>query len=141
VQTKITPGEIVVMAAGGVALIASFLPFWDPDFGDSVSAWGEGLFPVATLIMLYALAAGVLVALNKFANMDIAVMGFALLQLVLVLAVAAVLLAVAFLILDTQGIDKGIGYWLLLLSSIASIVGAILMTTERKSAGAGPGTV
>lgn len=148
---KVTPGEIVVMAAGGVGIIASFLPFADPPFGDSVNAWdGDffALFPVATLIAIYVLVAGGLVALTKFANVQIGnVLGFSLLQLVLVLGFFATIQALAYLLTEFSGADRGVGYWLLLLSAIASLVGAVLMTNERRAAGPGvgpppgPGTV
>jgi hypothetical protein len=142
-NTKVTPGEIVVMAAGGVGIIASFLPFADPEFGDSVNAWdGDvfGLFPVATLIGIYVLVAGGLVALTKFANVQIGnVFGFGLVQLVLVLGFFAAIQAIAYLLTEFSGIDRGIGYWLLLLSAIASVVGGVLMTNERRAAGPGVG--
>ena len=138
-DTKVTPGEIVVMAAGAVGIIATFLPFADPDFGDSVSAWNGdffGLFPVATLIGIYALVAGALVALTKFANVQIGnVLGFSLIQIVLALGFFATIQALAYLMTEFSGIDRGIGYWLLLLSAIASLVGGILMRNERGATG------
>ena len=141
-DTKVTPGEIVVMAAGGVGIIATFLPFADPPFGDSINAWdGDlfGMFPVATLIGIYVLVAGALVALTKFANVTITnVLGIGMVQLVLVLGFFATLQALAYLLTEFGGADRGIGYWLLLLSAIASLVGAILMRNER-GATAGPG--
>jgi len=139
VDNKVTPGEIVVMAAGAVGIIATFLPFADPDFGDSVSAWNGdffGLFPVATLIGIYVLIAGALVALTKFANVQIGnVLGFSLVQIVLVLGLFATIQALAYLMTEFSGIDRGIGYWLLLLSAIASLVGAVLLRNERGAAG------
>lgn len=138
-DNKVTPGEIVAMAAGGVGIIASFLPFADPPFGDSVNAWdGDqfGLFPVATLIGIYVLIAGGLVALNRFANMNIGnVLGFGLAQIVFVLGLFATIEAVAYLLTEFGGADRAIGYWLLLLSAIAGLVGGILMTNERRTAG------
>jgi hypothetical protein len=139
VNNKVTPGEIVVMAAGGVGIIASFLPFADPPLGDSVNAWdGDvfGLFPVATLIGIYLLIAGALVALNRFANMNVGnVLGFSLVQIVLVLGLFATIQALAYLLTEFGGFDRAIGYWLLLLSAIAGLVGGILMTNERRTAG------
>src|SRR6266508_1801407 len=127
------------MAAGAVGIIATFLPFADPDFGDSVSAWNGdffGLFPVATLIGIYVLIAGALVALTKFANVQIGnVLGFSLVQIVLVLGLFATIQALAYLMTEFSGIDRGIGYWLLLLSAIASLVGAVLLRNERGAAG------
>ena len=151
-NNRITPGEIVVMAAGGVALIASFLPFYsieNPfDGGDeSFNAWSGDipvLFPVATLIAIAAIAAAVLVALNKFANMDLSagILGFGFVQLLMLLGFFSTLVALAYLLQDKGTFDTGFGYWLMLLSAIASLVGAILMRNERAAtAGPGPGTV
>ena len=141
-EKKITPGEIVVMAAGAVALIASFLPFYKIEgFGDdeSFSSWSGDLpflRPVATLIALFAVAAGVLVVLNKFANMQIGnVLGIGFPQLLLALGFYSTILALAFLIQDKGQLDTGFGYWLLLLSAIASLVGGVLMRNERGAAG------
>jgi hypothetical protein len=135
-----TPGEIVILAAGAVALIASFLPFYDPDFGDSVSSWDDAVFPVGTLIMVFAVAAAVIVALNKFANVNITgFLGFGVVQLLIALGFFSAILAIAFFIYDPfAGVDKGIGFWLMLLSGIASLVGGILVMNERKSVGPGP---
>ena len=74
-----TPGEIVVMAGAGLALIFSFLPFYKIEvgnFSDNTSAWGAGLFPVATLIPIFAVIAGVLVALVRFGNVQYPPGGF-----------------------------------------------------------------
>lgn len=137
-----TPGEIVILAAGVVALIASFLPFYSAPsgFGGSdLNAWDSGLFPVAWFIALFAVAAAVLVALQKFANMNFgAVLGFTFTQILIVLGLFAAILGVGYLIVDSGFYDKGIGYWLLLLAGIASLVGAILAMNERKSVGPGP---
>lgn len=143
-DNKVSPGEIVVMAAGAVGLIASFLPFADPQFGDSVNAWeGDvfGFFPVTTLIALYLVVAGGLIALNRFANVNIGnILGFGLVQIVVALGFFATLEALAYLLTEFGGADRGIGYWLLLLSAIASLVGGVLITNERKGA-VGPPTV
>ena len=144
-DNKITPGEIVVMAAGAVGFIATFLPFADPPFGDSVNAWeGDffGFFPITTLIGIYLLVAGGLVALNKFANMNFgSVLGFTLVQIVFALTFFAAIQAIGYLLAEFSGADRGIGYWLMLLSAIAGVVGAVLLTNERRAAGTGPGTV
>jgi hypothetical protein len=143
VQNKVTPGEIVIMAAGAVCLIFSFLPFFKIDIGgfsDDISAWGEGLFPVATLIVVFTVIAAVLVALTKFANMTITgFLGFGLVQILIVCGFFAAVLALAYLILDKGEYDFGIGYFLVLIGAIGSLVGAILVMNERKSAGTGPG--
>ena len=139
-DNKVTPGEIVVMAGGAVALIFSFLPFWSLDEGpieDDVSAWGDGLFPVATLIVIFAVLAAVLVVLTKFANMTITgFLGFGFNQLLLASSFFSAVVALAYLIQDRPfGYDLGFGYILLLIGSVATFVGSILVTNERKGAG------
>jgi hypothetical protein len=131
VDNKVTPGEIVVMAAGALGLISAFLPFYKN--GESVTTFDEGLFPVATLIALFVVAAAVLVALVKFANMNLSagVLGFGFLQLLLALGFFAAILAIAFLIAEKGGADFGFGYFLLLIAGVGSVVGAVLMRNER----------
>lgn len=134
-----TPGEIVVMAGAGVTLLFSFFPFYKlevGDFSDDTSAWGSGLFPVATFIVLFAVAAGVLVALTRFANVHFppgGVLGIGLNPLLLVLTFYSALLAVGYLILDKGGVDFGFGFWFVLIGSVATLVGAIIMTNEAKT--------
>ncbi|MGQ0802580.1 MAG: hypothetical protein ACT4PI_01765 [Actinomycetota bacterium] len=140
-DNKITPGEIAVLAGAAVCLIFSFLPFYkiDVGFGDDItrSAWGEGLFPVSTLIVVFAVAAGAIVALTKFANMNIGnVLGFGYSQLLIALSFFAAILALAFLIVDKDPADLGFGYFLVLIGSIGTLVGSILMMNE---AGGAPG--
>ena len=65
-----TPGEIVIMAAGVVALIFSFFDFYGADgFGKSV--WGSGFFPIATLMVIFVIVMAVQIALTKFANVNL----------------------------------------------------------------------
>jgi hypothetical protein len=140
VDKKVTPGEIVVMAGAGVAFIFSFAPFIKYELlgtSDSRSAWASGLFPVATLIPIFVVVAGVLVALVKFANVQYpstGVLGFGWNALLLALTFFAAILAVAYLIVDKgAGGGLGWGYWLVLIGAIGSLVGAILMMNETKA--------
>jgi hypothetical protein len=128
-----------VMAAGLIALIGSFLPFYD-ERGFDPSAWGSGVFPVGTLIMLFVVAAAALVALAAFTDVDFGnVLTFAVQQIVVALTFFSTILALAFLILSYGGdlveVDKGVGYFLLLIASIGSLVGAIMLLLERPAAG------
>src|SRR5680860_1324197 len=124
------------MAAGAVCLIFSFLPFFTLDvagFNDDISAWGEGLFPVATLIVVFAVAAAVLVVLTKFANMTITgFLGFGFTQLLLALSFFSAILALAYLIVDKGVYDFGFGYFLVLIGALGSLVGSVLISNERK---------
>ena len=135
-----TPGEIVVMAGAGLALIFSFLPFYKievGDFSDNTSAWGAGLFPVATLIPIFAVIAGVLVALVRFGNVRYppgGFLGFTWNTLLLGLTFFAAILAVAFLIADKPAATSlGFGFWLVLIGAVGSLVGAVLMMNEAQT--------
>jgi hypothetical protein len=134
-----TPGEITIMAAGAVTLIASFLDFYKAPggFGGSVSAWGKGLFPVTTILVVSVVLMAVLVALTKFANMNLPsqVLGFTWDQIYLILGFFAALYAVAWLIRNKGGLDFGIGFWFILIGALASLVGAILLQRERTGVG------
>lgn len=135
-----TPGEIVVMAGAGVALLFSFFPFYSTDIGafsDDTSAWGSGLFPVATLIPIFAVIAGVLVALVRFANVRYppeGFLGFSWSTLLLALTFFSAILAVAFLVNDRGvGTSLGFGFWLVLIGAVGSLVGAIIMMNETRT--------
>jgi hypothetical protein len=127
-----TPGEIVIMASGAVALIFSFFDFYDAVFGGGVSAWSSSLFPLATYIAIIGVIMAAQVALTKFANVSLPdrIVGFTWPQIHLVLGFFTVLIAVGFLIVDL-GPDKAVGFWIRLIASIGLLVGAILLTKER----------
>ena len=134
-DNKVTPGEIAVIAGGGVCLVFSFLPFYSGNLGlSNRNAWNSGLFPVATLIVVFAVVAAVAVLLVRFGNLRYPAagfLGFSFNALVLALTFFAAILAVAFLVVD-RGVayDLGIGYWFVLVGAIASLVGAVVMTNE-----------
>jgi hypothetical protein len=144
VNKKPTPGEIVIIAGGAVALVFSFLPFFKLDIGglsDDVSAWGSGLFPVATLIPIFAAVAAVLVALKAFANFNYpanGVLGFGWNSLLLALTFFSAVLALAYLLVDKGGYDLGIGFFLVFIGAIGSFVGAILLQNEARTGASGP---
>jgi hypothetical protein len=140
VEKNPTPGEIVVMAGAGLALIFSFLPFHKIEvgnFSDNTSAWGSGLFPIATLIPIFAVIAGVLVVLVRFGNVQYppgGFLGFTWNTLLLALTFFAAILAIAYLIAD-KGIatSLGFGYWFVLIGAVGSLVGAVLMMNEAQT--------
>jgi hypothetical protein len=121
-----TPGEIVIMAAGAVMLVFSFF-----NFAADTSAWGKGLFPIATLLPIYGVVMALQIALTRFANVKLPdqVFGFTWEQVHLALAIMAGLMALAFLITDTT--DKQIGLWFEVLGGIALAVGAVMLQRER----------
>ncbi len=136
-----TPAAIVLMASGAVALLGSFLDFFGAG-GDSRSAWsnGFGLFPTATLMALFVVVSGVVIALTRFAGVQLPaqVAGFSWTQIHLVLGFFATLYALSYLVVKTGGLDREVGFWLVLVACIGSLVGAILLRNEG-TATPGPG--
>jgi sulfite exporter TauE/SafE len=127
-----TPGELTIMIAGAVMIIFSFLHF----AGDR-SAWGSGLFPIATLLPLYGLVMALHIALTKFASVDLpaTVLGFTWEQIHLALGAMAALMAFGWLATDYG--DKQIGAWFEILGGIALVVGAVLLQRERHTGAIG----
>jgi hypothetical protein len=121
------------MVAGAVMLIASFLDFVSA--GDAgTNAWGSGLFPIATLLPLYGVVMAGHIALTKFANVDLParVAGFTWEQVHLLLGLFALLMGIAWFATDLIA-DRGIGFWLLFVGSIALAVGAFMLQRERNT--------
>lgn len=130
-RTQPTPAEIAILAGGVVALVGSFL-----DFAGETSAWGSGWFPVVTLIPLYGVVMALHVALTKFASVDLPdrIVGFTWEQLHLVLGFFAALMSLFWLVAAE---DTGAGLWLMLLGSIALVVGAVMLQNERSTGALG----
>jgi len=131
-KTQPTTSELIIMIAGAVMLVASFL-----DFAGDTNAWGRYLFPIATLLPLYGLIMAAQIAVTKFASVDLPdrFVGFTWEQVHLVLGLMAGLMAVAWLITDIG--DKQIGAWLEVLGGIALAVGAVMMQRERQTGAIG----
>jgi hypothetical protein len=127
-----TPGEIVIMVAGAVMLIFSFLHF----AGDR-SSWQSGPFPIATLLPLYGVIMALQIALTKFANVKLPdrVAGFTWEQIHLALGLMAAVMAVGFLLTDYG--DKQIGEWFEILGAIGLVVGAVMLQRERHTGAIG----
>lgn len=132
---KLAPANIVVLAAGAVMLIGSFLDFYTFTlFGHSTSrsAWSTGLFGIATVVVLCGVVMGAQIAVSAFANgvtLPDTVLGLTWNQIHLALGFQATIMMLAFLIQDHGGASLGIGFWLMLLSAIALLVGAIMRVT------------
>lgn len=134
-NNNVTPPQIIIMAAGGVMLIGSFLKF----FGEE-SAWGSGGIPIITLAAWIGIAMGVLIALQAFANVKLPerVLTFTWPQLHLVLSIYAALLMIGWLLLKSPGsLDRGAGFWLMFLGAAGLVVGAVMLRNESP-ASAGP---
>jgi hypothetical protein len=131
-----TPAEIVIMAAGAVMLIFSFLHFGGSSkFGRS--AWQSPFFPIATLLPVYGLVMALQIALTKYAGLKLpaAVIGFSWEQVHLALGVMAGLMAIGWLFTDLG--DKQVGEWFEILGGIALVVGAVMLQRERNTGAIG----
>lgn len=133
---EFTPAAIVALASGIIMFLAGFLNWYTSSFSDDgISAWKEGLLPVATFVPLAGLVTAGIVAARLFLKdkvpADIA--GFTLVQLQQVLAVFTLLLALGWLIADKGGVDFGIGFWLNLLGAIGLVAAAVMEFLAAKS--------
>jgi hypothetical protein len=145
---KVTPAEIVILAAGVVTFVFSFLPFYKAASvagitvsRASVSAWGKGLFPVATLIPIFGIVMAAQIAVTKWTSVRLPehVLGFTWEQIHVALGLFAALLAICYLIVDRFGADFGFGFFLVLIGAIGLAVGAIMLQLERAGAAGSPG--
>ena len=132
-NSKLTPGNLVIIIAGVVILIASFLDFYEvSDIG--FSAWDSdaNLLGVATLPALFGLLMAAHVAATAFANVNLPdrVLTLTWDQVHIALGFQATIMMIAFLVRDNGFFDFGIGFWLMLLASIALLVGAIMRQRE-----------
>ena len=127
-----TPGEIVIMVAGALMIVFSFL-----HFAGNTSAWGTGLFPIATLLPVYGLVMALQIALTKFASVNLAgsVLGFTWDQLLLAVGAMAGLMAIGWLLTDYG--NKQIGAWIEILGGVALAVGAVMLQRERNTGAIG----
>ena len=135
-NNKPTTAEITLMAAGGVALLGSFLDWYSVDtaFGSgSANPWSEeGGFPTFAWVGIFGGAIAVLIALELFANVKLPtkVLNFTWPQIHFILADFAALLCISYLI---AGSDQAIGFFLSLLASAGLVAGAIMLDKERPS--------
>jgi hypothetical protein len=144
VNTKLSPANIVILAAGVVMLIGSFLDFYTiSGFGGKASsnAWGGGngfgIFGIATVVVLCGVVMASQVGLTSFAaNVRVPdeVLGLSWDQIHLALGFQAAVMMLAFLIRSKGPLSFGIGFWLMLLAGLALLVGAVMRVT---GAGAG----
>lgn len=121
---KLEPDEVVVVAAGLLAFLASFLPWFSYE-GFSASAWSDGLFPTYTWVGIAGLALALFTVLPVLTTVKVpdAVLGFSLQQFKHILAGLALLLMLSFLI---AGEEHGAGFWLSLGASIGLVAGLIM---------------
>jgi hypothetical protein len=146
---KLSPAGIVILVAGTIAFLASFLAFYKfttptIHFGSttvggskSFNAWSQdAFFPLSALPALFGLIMAVQIAVTTFADVSLPkkVLGFDWKQIHLLLGIQGALLMICFLVRDNSVLDFGLGFWLMLLASIALVIGAVIAVQEPASA-------
>jgi len=129
---KITVPHLIEVIAGAVILLFSFFHFYSYS-GHGTSAWGSGLFPLATFVVLFGVIVAGQLALTDFFGVSLppSVAGFSWHQIRLALSVFAVLQMFGFLIVDKGGLSLGVGAWFMFLGAIGLLVGVILEMTMK----------
>jgi hypothetical protein len=136
---KLSAASLVLLIAGALMLIASFLDFSvftisGTPLRASWNAWSNHFFLITTIPALLGSVVAVQVALAEYApgvRMPERVLGLTWAQIDLVLGFQATIMMVAFLLQDTGLRDKGIGLFLMLAAAIALLVGAVMRMREK----------
>jgi hypothetical protein len=135
-RRKLAPANIVILAAGAVMLIATFMPFYKVPLADQTvtfNAWDRGLFLIATLPALLGAVMALQIGLEAFGNITMPnrMLGLTWDQFHTVLAFQAGLLMLTLLVrarptLVIVTFTYGTGFWLMLAGSVALVVGALM---------------
>lgn len=125
---KVTVANLIFTVGGLVTILFSFFKFIGNDFSDA-SAWGEGVFPLGTIVAILGLAALVVGALeiSGAVKLPAQVLTFNWNQIKVTWGITATAIMLAYLIVE-KGPDTGlkIGGIFMLLGSIAMAVGSIM---------------
>lgn len=148
-NSSLKPSQIAMLAGGAVTLIFSFFAFVSIDFGvgkRTFSAWSTdaNLFPLATWPAIFGLivAGGTAAVLFGGVKLPENILGFTWTQWTFILSFASVVIMIGYLFANE---NKGFGYWLMLLGTLAYAAGALMehMGIEpggSSSVGQGPGS-
>jgi hypothetical protein len=142
-RPRLAPADIVTLVGGALMLIGSFLAFYTlPGFtvgtvkvgSQSFSAWSRGNFGIVTVVVICGVAMAGQVALSTWAtgvNLPPRPLGMRWDQVHLALGFQTAIMMLAFLARNRQGLDLGIGFWMMLISAIVLFVGAIMRVNRR----------
>lgn len=134
-KSRLTVGEMVIVGSAVVSLLFSFFPW----YGDPLdrSAWGSGLFPIATLVPILAAVMLVQVLVDKLsvASLPRRFGDFTWEQIHLVAAIGAAVIVFCFLLQDRGGVDLGLGFYFNLLAAAGLVTGAVMIRGERRRRG------
>lgn len=125
-----TPAVLVILGSGLVLLIGSFL-----SVVEDTSAWGEAAFPLFTLPAILGVIVAGQVAAGEFAGIQLpGILGLTWSKIRLSFSAWAAFIMVALLIgrvsVEGSEISKGAGFWIMLVASIALVVGAVMKEGE-----------
>ena len=145
--------QIVLMASGAVTLVFSFLAFFKINYGfgsgsKTYNAWSgdAGTLFLATWPALFGLIIGGLVAATVFGNVTLPerILTFSWKQIYFVLAFTGFIIMLGYLLGGgaPSGVDKGFGFYLMLLGSIGLLAGSVMELLEGDTAtsSSGPST-
>jgi hypothetical protein len=142
-RAKLSAADVVILVGGALMLIGSFLAFYKlPGFtvgtvqvgSQSFSAWSRGNFGIVTVIVLCGVAMAGQVALSTWAtgvNLPARPFGMRWDQVHLALGFQTAIMMLAFLARNRQGLDLGIGFWMMLLAAVVLFAGAIMRANRR----------
>ena len=124
---KISVANLVMMAGGVVTLLFSFFGFYKGG-GQSRSAWSTDLFAfVSTIPAILAIVMIVWCGLELAGQkLPAQVLTFNANQLKATWGISAGGLMLAWLTVDSRGLDKGVGFWLMLNGSLAMAAGSVM---------------
>lgn len=129
-MNNLKPSQIAILAGGAVTLLFSFFAFVSFDgFGDDVtySAWSfdANLFPLATWPAIFGAIVAGGAAASIFGNVKLPndVLGFTWNQVCFILSFAALTVMIGFMFFNE---NKGIGFWFMLLGTLAYSAGAVM---------------
>jgi hypothetical protein len=139
-KKQLSVANLVMLVGSVVAFIFSFLAFYK--FGDeSWSAWSGDAGAFATTVpAILALALAVVIVLDLVGvDLPAEILTFNWSQIKATWGIAAFGIMLSWLTVDFGSLDKGIGFWLMMLGSIAMAAGAIMALLGKGSETIGGG--
>jgi hypothetical protein len=147
-KNRLTPGNATILVAGVIMLIGSFLAFYRVSRAEAVLIFGGNeswnswsttkeqlLFPISTLVVLFGVAMAAHVALTVFATVDLPErpLGLSWDQVHIALGFNATVLMFAYLLRSKSVLEWGFGFWLMFISAIALLVGAVVRRAQANA--------
>lgn len=126
-KSRITVADLIMAIGGLVTLVFSFLAFFELG-NSSVSAWdGDAGAFATTLPAILGLVMVIWIVLETTGvSLPEQILTFSPVQLKATWAISAAGIMISWLSADFGGADKGIGFWLMLIGSLAMAVGAVM---------------